>query len=170
MNRAAAVISSAALLAGTVVGVAAGPASAQVYCPGEYYFTFSAGSVVWEPTNIHSDWMAPGVKATYTTSGTDTLTGTVSASFTAEEGVLFASVKEQYGVSVAKSWAQTSSWSYTGGPTGKVGRLMRFHKAVSTTATEHLQNSNCTVTTIATSKTVVPSSSNSDNKWDIQYQ
>lgn len=67
-------------------------------------------------TGLFSNWVypkyAPG-QVTFNESDTSAWTGTVSASLTAEAGVVFAKASTTVGVSIAKTWSKTKSWSYS---------------------------------------------------------
>nr|WP_134000647.1 hypothetical protein [Streptomyces sp. 846.5] len=157
------------MAAGAVVALSTTPAFAHPVCSGGYYYTTSGSGTEWVPTNIHSDWMDPGIKTTYTTTSTGSWTFTASLSFGADAGVIFAKIKSDVGFSLAKTWTESTSWSYSGGPTGRVGRLMLFHQAAYSNVTKMVQYTNCATTKVYTTHVVAPNSSNV-NKWGIQYQ
>lgn len=98
----------------------AGPASAACVPPdGNYGPLF----VVRDPheqltgTNVYSAWTWPQYRSTmsvtYDQTKTEETNASFSASFEFDEGMIFASAKETYGVSLGKSWSHTEGWHYT---------------------------------------------------------
>jgi hypothetical protein len=68
---------------------------------------------VWIGSDTRSyDLLGPGT-ISYSTSQTATSTSTYSGSVTAEEGIIFASLKEQYSYSFAHAVATTQTWNYS---------------------------------------------------------
>ncbi|HEX6248671.1 MAG TPA: hypothetical protein VFZ64_12440 [Nocardioidaceae bacterium] len=82
-------------------------------------------TVIWRITDIRkryvntglfSNWVHPqydSAQLAYNDSATSAWTGTVSASLSAEAGVVFAKASSTISVSIAKTWSKTATWSYT---------------------------------------------------------
>jgi hypothetical protein len=153
-----------------MVALSAAPAYAHPVCGGGYIYSLAGTGTEWVPTNVHSDWMEPGIIATKSLSGTSTWTATFTLSAGVDAGVIFAKVSASTGFSVAKTWSQTSGWSYSGGPRiAKVGRLMIYHRAAYSDVTKTEQYTNCTTKKIYTTRVVAPLKAN-DNLVGIQYE
>ncbi|MDH6109456.1 hypothetical protein P3T36_000227 [Kitasatospora sp. MAP12-15] len=169
MRKTAAAFASAAMATTAVVALGAAPASAHPICNGGYFYSVSGSGTTWEPTNVSSDWADPGVTITYNKTSTSTWTATFSVSVGADAGVIFAKVDTTIGASVAKSWTESNSWSYSATVKGNtMGRLMLFHEAAYANVTKTVQYTNCATAKVYTTRVVAPLSSNV-NKWGIQY-
>ena len=102
-----------ALLASTLVvpALAAAPASARCAPPGnEVIYVFTNKSFTYYPTNVHSDWaiFRKGGSITYSQTKTMQVSASVTATVSAEAGVIFAKASTSLGVTVggSKSWTQ----------------------------------------------------------------
>lgn len=76
---------------------------------------FTNVSKSYKPTKLYSNWVHPkhgSMTITFSRAATSQWTGTVSASLTAEAGVVFAKASTTVGASVAKSWSKTKTWTY----------------------------------------------------------
>ncbi|GAA4913120.1 hypothetical protein ACFPM3_23640 [Streptomyces coeruleoprunus] len=168
----------------TVLAGAAGSAKAKkkAACPeaGQTYYKFGRATTKWLPTNVRSDWARPGLTINYTTSKAGSVTAQMTATASAEAGVIFAKASVSLGVSVGTQWTKTDQWSYqatvpkkVNGKKVKKARLVMFHEAKKFTTTKKVhataQGGGCTVRTVWKRSFVAPVKKNS-NTWGLQYQ
>ena len=84
----------------------------------------------WKATSLTSNFLAGPGTITYTTTKTSTVGQQVSATFSLDEGLLFASVKEQYGIQLQRTHSQAGAWSYAKSvPAGQTDRLQQYHQS-----------------------------------------
>ncbi|THA60787.1 hypothetical protein E6P78_26330 [Streptomyces sp. A0958] len=179
MKRAISTVVTTALLGAGTVAVTAAPVSAapKVTCDQTPIYSIGDKKTVWRPTNVHSDWMKPGIGTTYTTTKTGTWTATGTATVGAEAGVIFAKASTSFSVSVGYSWSKSGSWSYTATVPKKKGktrgRLMMYHSAKGFSVTKyrlHSTSTGCKKTKLwKKSNNVAPVKKN-ENLWGIQYK
>lgn len=82
----------------------------------------------WLPTSVASSYVAGPGTISRTYSSTSTVSSTVSANFEIDEGMLFASVKENFGISLTGSLSHTATWQYSlQVPKGKTAKVQQFH-------------------------------------------
>ena len=83
----------------------------------------------WIPTNVSSEFVAGPADITRSETKTS-LTGQVlTASFTLNEGLLFASAQEQYGLQLQRQHSQSGTWTYTLiVPAGRTLRAQQYHQ------------------------------------------
>jgi hypothetical protein len=129
MKKFAAVIS---LLASTLVvpALAAAPASARCAPPGnEVIYVFTNKSFTYYPTNIHSDWAVfrKGGSIQYSQTKTMSVSASVTATVSAEAGVIFAKASTSLGVTVGGSKSWTQAWSYTANVPADTKHKYRLH-------------------------------------------
>lgn len=116
-----------------------------------------------------SDYLRGPGTITYTSNKTATVNATMSASVTAEAGVVFAKASTTIGVSVGKSWSKSGSWSYAKPvPKGKTARLRMFHETRSFTVTKRVLDGRCQWQTRYSSKVKAPIKKNL-NVWKLEY-
>jgi hypothetical protein len=126
------IVAVLAMLAGTlaVPVLAASPASARCAPPGnETIYVITSKSFIYHPTNIHSDWaiFRKGGSINYNQTKTMSVSASMTATVSAEAGVIFASASTSLGVTVggSKSWSQ--SWSYTANVPADTKHKYRLH-------------------------------------------
>jgi hypothetical protein len=84
----------------------------------------------WLPTNVGSSFLTGPGTITESQSATSQVAEQVSATFGFDEGFLFASVKEQYGVSLQHTHSQTQTWSYSKEvPKNQTLRVQQYHQS-----------------------------------------
>lgn len=84
----------------------------------------------WSPTNVSSAFVAGPAQITRTITKTSESSQSISASFELDEGLLFASAKETYGLTLQRSHSQSGSWTYTLiVPKGKTLRMQQYHQS-----------------------------------------
>jgi hypothetical protein len=83
----------------------------------------------WLPTNVGSSFLPGPGTISESQSQTSQASQQISANFSFEEGVLFASAQEQYGVSLQRTHSQTQTWTYTKQvPKGQTLRVQQYHQ------------------------------------------
>ena len=148
---------SALLLVLSLIGalltplLAAGPASARPICdsPNAIY-SISNRAYTYYPTNVYSAWASfrHGGTINYSQTKTMTVSASVTATVSAEAGIIFAKASTSLGITVGGSYAKSSTWSYTASvpaTTKYKYRLHAYRYAVSFTVNKKLLNpGNCT--------------------------
>ena len=129
MKKFAAVIT---LFVSTLVvpALAAAPASARCARPGnEVIYVFTNKSFTYYPTNVHSDWAVfrKGGSITYSQTKTMQVSASVTATVSAEAGVIFAKASTSLGVTVGGSKSWTQQWSYTANVPADTAHKYRLH-------------------------------------------
>jgi hypothetical protein len=133
-------ISAAVAALGTLVsllvtvGVVAAPA-AHASCPppdgtsNTTIYKFANKSTTFYPTNIRSDWVywPHGGTINFTTTSTSEVNASVTATVSAEAGVIFAKASTSLGVTVGGSWSKSATWSYTANVPSGSGYRYRLH-------------------------------------------
>lgn len=133
---------SAAALAIAVpsIVITAGTAGAQTAAPAGQGCTPKVGTIIsskavskvsaWSPTNVSSSFVAGPADITRSKTKTSESSQSISASFELDEGLLFASAKETYGVTLQRSHSQSGTWTYTLiVPKGKTMRAQQYHQS-----------------------------------------
>ena len=121
----------------------------------------------WSPTNLSSGFLPGPGKITWSETGTSESSQSISASFSVDEGLLFVSAHEQYGLNLERSHSQSGSWSYAKDvPKGETERLQQYHQSwelgVKQTYMGHTRAGLCHVyTEISRSGNFFPSASRS---------
>lgn len=83
----------------------------------------------WQPTSASSSWLAGPGTISESRSETSTASVQLSANFSVDEGLLFVSAKEQYGIALTKSSAHTQTWTYqTDIPAHVTARDVVYHE------------------------------------------
>ena len=96
--------------------LAASPASARCAAPGDTtIYKFSKKSFTYHPTNIKSDWaiFRKGGSITYSKTKTMQVSASMTATVSAEAGVIFAKASTSLGLTVGASHSWSEQWSYT---------------------------------------------------------
>ncbi|MEO5652116.1 MAG: hypothetical protein ABIN79_00285 [Marmoricola sp.] len=96
--------------------MAASPASARCAPPGDStIYTFSKKSFNYYPTNIRSDWaiFRKGGTITYSKTKTMEVNASMTATVSAEAGVIFAKASTSLGLTVGGSLSDSEQWSYS---------------------------------------------------------
>jgi hypothetical protein len=108
----------------------AGAASARCAPPGdEVIYSFSNKSFTYHPTNIHSDWAVfrHGGSIQYSKTKAMEMSASVTATVSAEAGVIFAKASTSLGVTVGGSLSKTEQWSYTANVPADTKHKYRLH-------------------------------------------
>jgi hypothetical protein len=120
------------LLASSLVApiVAASPASARCAPPGDdVIYVFKDKSFTYYPTNVHSDWVSfrNGGTINYSQTKTMQVSASVTATVSAEAGVIFAKASTSLGVTVGGSKSWTQQWSYSANVPADTAHKYRLH-------------------------------------------
>jgi hypothetical protein len=84
----------------------------------------------WSATNITSEFVAGPAEIERTITKTSLTGQTISASFTLDEGLLFASAHETYGIQLQRQHSQSGAWTYIlDVPAGKTLRVQQYHQS-----------------------------------------
>jgi hypothetical protein len=122
----------------------------------------------WSPTNLSSSYLTGPGTIHYTQTATSSSSQSISASFTLDEGLLFVSAHEQYGLNLERSHSQSAAWSYDKPvPKGRTERLQQYHQSwelgIKQTYMGHLRSGRCHVyTETSRSGNFFPSASNAN--------
>ncbi|GAB2979519.1 hypothetical protein [Nocardioides montaniterrae] len=116
-----------------VVGGVAAPA-AHASCPppdssAQYIYKFANKTTTYHSTNLASDWVywPQGGSINYTKNTTGTTSASVTATVSAEAGVIFAKASTSFGITVGKTWSKSQVWSYTANVPSGTGYRYRLH-------------------------------------------
>jgi hypothetical protein len=89
----------------------------------------TSNTEAWIPTSVSSSYVGGPGQIQRTISEQSTATAQVSASFSLNESLLFASADETYGVQISKSVAHTATWQYTVNVSaGHTDKAQQFHQ------------------------------------------
>jgi hypothetical protein len=129
MKKIAAVL---AMVASTLLvpALAAAPASARCAPPGnDVIYVFKNKCFTYYPTNIHSDSAVfrKGGSITYSQTKTTQVSGSMTATVSAEAGEVFAQASTSLGVTVGGSKSWTQQWSYSANVPADTKHKYRLH-------------------------------------------
>lgn len=170
------VLTALALAASTVLVpvTTATPASAACAPENDKYtvYKFQDVAVSNKASNLKSDYLQGPGTINYTSTKTASVDASVTATVSAEAGVVFAKASTSLGVTVGKSWSKSGSWSYSKPvPKGKTARLVMFHETRLFTVTKLVwSNADCNYKRKYRSRANAPIMSSSANVWRLQYK
>lgn len=174
-SRAALALVTVGVLALAPAALAAVPASAAPAAPrhcvdGNKVFSSRAHliGVAWLPTSWSSRFIAGPASITRTSSISSTVTATISATFGVDEGLLFVSAHETYGISLASSREHSATVSYTlTVPSGKTEKMQEFKEGYELGIVQKKYNDTCTkvITYTSRSGNYFPVVSNSESTY-----
>lgn len=122
------------LLAGLLVptGLAAAPAQAACQPPNDQQlsYKFRNKEIVYHPTSLMSAWQVGGYggSITYNKTATKEVNASVTATVSAEAGVIFAKASTSLGVTVGGSYSRSESWSHTMNLPANKNRMYRMRQ------------------------------------------
>ncbi|WP_245687287.1 hypothetical protein [Streptacidiphilus griseoplanus] len=152
----------------------AASAATPVACDPGTYYSISNKHTVWEPTNLYSDWGAPGVTLTYNKTASGTWSATGTATVGADAGVIFAKASTSFSVAIGKQWTRSSSWTYSATVkkvAGKTrGRLRMYHEARGFTVKKVQRDRLCRTTKVYYTVNIVAPIKANSNLWKIEYK
>lgn len=115
----------------------ASSASAACIPPNDtaYVYSFRNKTFVYHPTNLMSDWVSfrNGGSITYSKTTTKEVNASVTATVSAEAGVIFAKASTSFGITIGGSYSKSDQWSYTAtvpATTAYKYRLHQYHYSV----------------------------------------
>ena len=133
--------------------IAAAPASARPICDTPYAtYSITGKSFTYYPTNVYSAWASfrKGGTINYSSAKTLSVSASVTATVSAEAGVIFAKASTSLGITVGGSYSHSKTWSYTANvpaTTKYKYRLHAYRYAANFTVTKKVLNqSNCRYT------------------------
>lgn len=136
---------------------------------------FTNVSKSYKPTKLYSNWVHPkhgSMTVTFSQQATSQWTGTVSASLTAEAGVVFAKASTTIGASIAKTWSKSKTWSYSvtvKKDTKHEYRLRQRQETRKFTATKYsLYRGDCSYKKVKSGTGEMPRKLESSLVWDTQ--
>lgn len=127
-NRPARIVSAIVFLVSmTAPAMTASPALARCDAPN-YIYKFTKVSKSKRLTNLRSDYLKGPGAITYEETKTASTKAEMTASVSAEAGVVFAKASTSIGVTVGKEWSKSGSWSYQAKvDRGRTARLVMWH-------------------------------------------
>ncbi len=122
------------MLAGLLVApVAFGASTASAACApdgSQTIYVFRNKTVVYQPTNLFSNWATfpAGGSITYQQTTTKEVNASMTATVEAEAGVIFAKASTSFGVTIGGSYSKSASWSYTANVPADRTHMYRLHQ------------------------------------------
>lgn len=137
-------------------------------------WTITNVSKSFKATGVYSNWVHPkhgSMTISYSKSANSAWTGTLSTSITAEAGLIAAKVSATAGVSVAKTWSKTQTWSYSAtvkkDPKNQY-RLRQRQETRKFTATKYYLSASCSYIKQKSGTGEMPRQATSSLVWDTQ--
>ena len=133
--------------------------------------TATSNRMAFMPTNLESSFINGPGNIDYTVSSTSDVTATVTSGITIDAGFLFASASANYGVSLAASNSNSSSWTYDEAiPSGYTAAVQQYKESsdlgVHEVVEGYLSGGRCTsVTRNSASGNFFPYSSKTQNTY-----
>ncbi|HWS34703.1 MAG TPA: hypothetical protein VN408_18425 [Actinoplanes sp.] len=162
-----AVIALAAIGTGFVAAITPGSA-ALAACDAapkvKTQYTFKDKRYTTLATSLKSAWVQGPAQITYHKTTTSTVSAEVTATVSAEAGIVFAKASASLGVTVGASYSKSEEWEYSKAvPKGKDGQLRMYHDALGFTVTKKVwDGSRCNFKHAYTSKVVAPRKTGED--------
>ncbi|GAB3875651.1 hypothetical protein [Terrabacter terrigena] len=160
------VSSAAALglaLSGATAVVAATPASAACSEVGNVYYSFSSVSTVWKRTSLSSSYVKGPGSVTLTKGRTWNVQASMTATVSAEAGVVFAKASTSLGITVGAGYSGTQSFAYTlNVPRGETKRLQQYKAAKRFVVTKKRIVAPCSTVVVYRSTVTAPVKSTAD--------
>jgi hypothetical protein len=121
-------------------------------------------------TNLRGDWAEAGFTATYNKTTTGSVNASMTATVSAEAGVVFAKASTSLGVTVGGSWSKADSWSYSKQvPQGKEGRIVMYRESRSFTVTKKSLRAPCNYVAVYSERVNAPLTKGA-NIWRMQLR
>ncbi|MGN6753640.1 MAG: hypothetical protein ACTHJJ_13935 [Intrasporangium sp.] len=150
----------------------AGPAHAACTEAGNTYHSISGASSVWKATNLSSSYITGPGSVSITKGRSWTVSASMTASVSAEAGVVFAKASSSLGITVGASYSGTQSFTYTlNVDRGQTMRMQQYKSARQFTVHKYRVVAPCTTQTIYKSSVTAPVASNADQyfKYALVY-
>lgn len=166
MKRIMASAAAVTLLSGGLAVVAAGPASAYCTEVGNVYYSFGSPTTVWKATSLKSSYITGPGTITFTKGRTWTVSASMTATVSAEAGVVFAKASTSLGVTVGASYAGTLGWAYAlNVGAGKTMAMQQYKSARKFLVTKKTIVAPCDVKVVYSSTPTAPVASNADSNF-----
>lgn len=147
----------------TTAVVTAAPASAACSEVGNVYYTFSSPSTVWKRTNLSSAYIKGPGSVSLTKGRTWNVQASMTATVSAEAGVVFAKASTSLGITVGAGYSGTQSFTYTlDVPKGQTKRLQQYKASKKFVVTKKRIVGPCNPVVVYKSTVIAPIKSNAD--------
>lgn len=168
-SRPARLVSAIVLMTSMVApAMNASPALARCDAP-TYIYKFTKVSKSKQLSNLRSDYLRGPGTIKYEETKTASTKAEMTASVSAEAGVVFAKASTSIGVTVGKEWSKSGSWSYEAKvDRGRTARLVMWHKSRSFLVTKkRLNPEHCSYHRVYRAWVEAPVQANT-NVWSLQ--
>lgn len=162
-SRIAALATAIALTAGGLSVAMAPPAAAA--CPemGKTFYKIYNGDKVWKKTSLSSSYIKGPGSISLKLGRSWTVSASMTASVTAEAGVVFAKASATLGITVGASYSDTLDKTYTlSVPKGKVRRLQQYKRAYKFGVKKTRLDSKCIARTVYNTTVTAPIASGAE--------
>jgi hypothetical protein len=162
-----------ALAASTAAAVlTATPAQAACTEAGNTYYSFSTASSVWKPTSLSSSYITGPGSVSITQGRTYSVSASMTASVSAEAGVVFAKASTSLGITVGASYSGTQAFTYTlNVDRGQTMRMQQYKSARTFTVHKYKVVAPCNTQTVYKTSVTAPVASTADKyfKYALVY-
>lgn len=150
-------------LSGATAVVTAAPASAMCAEAGQTYYTFSSVSTVWKRTSLSSSYVRGPGSVSLTKGRTWNVQASMTATVSAEAGVVFAKASTSLGITVGAGYSGTQSFTYTlNVPSGQTKRLQQYKASKKFVVTKKRYTATCSSVVVYSSTVTAPVKSGAD--------
>ncbi len=156
---------------GVAAIMAAAPAAAICDAPRTTY-SFTSVSGVWKATNLSSSYITGPGSVSLAKGRTWGVSASMTATVSAEAGIVFAKASTSLGITVGASYSGTQSFTYTlNVASGKTQRMQQYKSARKFTVTKKTLQYPCSYVTTYSSSVTAPVASNADQyfKYALVY-
>ena len=151
------------VLSGATAVVSATPASAMCAEAGQTYYSFSSVSTVWKRTSLSSSYVKGPGSVSLTKGRTWNVQASMTATVSAEAGVVFAKASTSLGITVGAGYSGTQSFTYTlNVPSGQTKRLQQYKASKRFVVTKKRVTPTCSTTVVYRSTVTAPIKSTAD--------
>ncbi|MFL6115058.1 MAG: hypothetical protein ACJ786_27490 [Catenulispora sp.] len=162
-KKATSLMGAAALATAMFTTLAPASAAHAVCDQPSTLYSFKDKAYTTLPTDVMTPWMSYPGDITLSQTTTATAMASVTATVSAEAGIVFAKASASLGVTVGGSWSKSSTWSaHQAVPKGKQARLRLYHEALGFEVTKKVTSGQCGWKTVYTSKVIAPVETGSD--------
>ncbi len=127
-----------ALVVPTTVSVAAALPAAAMCDEAKVIYTFKSGDKGWLRTDVSSAYIKGPGTVSITKGRSWSVDASMTATVSAEAGVVFAKAGASLAVKVGRTWSGSTAFTYSlSVPKGKVQKLQQYHRALTFTVTKY---------------------------------
>ncbi len=160
-------------LLGGVATIAQAPAANAICADaGTVFYSFTSVSGVWKTTSLSSSYITGPGSISLTKGRTWEVNASMTATVSAEAGIVFAKASTSLGITVGASYSGTLQFTYTlDVAAGKTMRMQQYKSARKFTVTKKHLNSLCQTITDYSSSVTAPVASTADQyfKYALVY-